>query len=105
MNEFIYYLSPVLALAIFVGIAAFVKIRSGKVKVVGYDYLRFNNFLNKFRARFRKLNLSGKIQTLKKLLYNLYEKFVRKVRVEALKMQVWADKTLEKHKERKNGNV
>lgn len=106
MSEFIFYLSPVLALVIFVAIAVFIKSRSEKVKVVGFDYLWLNNLQSKLRAKIRRLHLEDKAEKFEKLLYNLSEKFMRKTKLEALKIQVWADKVLEKIKERKrNGDV
>ncbi|MEK7674191.1 MAG: hypothetical protein AAB371_03315 [Patescibacteria group bacterium] len=105
MQEFIFYFSPILALLIFTGIAVFIKIRGGKVKLMGYDYLWFNNFQSKFRAKFRRLKLGEKALKFEKLMYNVFEKFIRKTKIESLKVQVWADKVLEKLKDKKNGSV
>jgi hypothetical protein len=102
MQEFVYYLSPIFALIIFAAIVVFIKIKKKQIRIVGYDYLWLNNLQSKIRAKFRKLNLASKVKTFEKLLYNLYEKFVRKVKIEALKIQVWADKKLERHKQRRD---
>ncbi len=93
---------PLLTLLIFGLIVFFIAKKSKTVQLRGYDYLWFNNFQAKLQKKARRLNLNKKFYSLQKTYRGLSEKFLLKMRIEALRVQVWADKKLEKAKNNKS---
>lgn len=76
-----------------------------KVKLERSDYAHWLKIQNKFR--FFKLNFAKNIFTPAKnfsqlIVFNFLEKILRRIKIEALKLESWASKKIEKIKEKRN---
>ena len=102
MNEVFFYFSPFISIGIFVYLARYLKGKTEKVRLTGADYLRFINTERKWYSKFRKLRIKQRFVRFIEIWVAMYEKFLRKMRIEALRMQVWVDKKLEGIKEERD---
>ncbi len=90
---------PLLTLFIFTIIFAYIYKKSKRVRLRGFDYLWFNNLQLKFHRRARWLRLEQRSSFFRQAIIHSYEKFLMKIRIEALRIQVWADQKLKDLKE------
>lgn len=106
MNKYYYFfvfLSPIVSLSI-LGIIAIYLIRKAKsIKPSPRDYILLINLERKFQKYFSISKLWYYAQELEKIFLNLAFKLLQRLKTEALKIQIWAEKHLhtirEKQKE------
>jgi hypothetical protein len=96
------FILPILDLVIFGVIFGYLYRKAKNVKIEGFDYLWLKNIERKVRKRFQNLSLAERAVKIKDLFVILLEKFLLKIRIEALRIQVWVDKCLEQLKNSRN---
>ncbi len=105
MPDVLLYLAPVISICLFGAVVVFLRARAATIRITGFDYLWFSNLQRKGSVKLRRLAIPQKLERLTVLWYTILEKFVRKVKIEALRVQVWADRVLERIKEDRNSNT
>lgn len=98
------FLLPIFDLFIFGVIFGYLYRKARDVKVEGFDYLWLINLERKLGKKLKRLALTERTTKIKVFLIALLEKFLIKIRIEALRIQVWVDRRLEHLKSNRNNN-
>ncbi|MGC8981570.1 MAG: hypothetical protein ACP5JU_01295 [Minisyncoccia bacterium] len=93
------FLSPIISLLILFFISYYIYKKSKEIKITPTDHLDFKRFQIKIFKNFYEKRLKIFIEKIKEILLSLYKKFLQRIKTEALKTQIWAEKKLEKFKD------
>jgi hypothetical protein len=93
------FLSPIISLFLLFFIAYYIYKKTKEVKVTPFDHLHFRIIQIRFIKNFYDKKLKILIEELKEIFSSLYKKFLQRIKTEALKTQIWAEKQLEKFKD------
>lgn len=99
-NYFLIFLSPLISLVI-LGLIALYFVRKAKtIKPSPRDYILLINLERKFSRYFSFEKFLRYVEELESLILNILLKILQRIKTEALKLQIWAEKHLTALRER-----
>lgn len=95
----LFFLSPIISLIILFFIIYYVFKKAKNIKIEPKDQLHIYKLKIRFIENFYHKKLIPFLSELEKIFSSFYKKFLQRIKTEALKTQIWAEKQLEKFKE------
>lgn len=99
-NYFLIFFSPLISLVIIGAIIFYLFKKAQSIKPSPRDYILFINLERKLGKYVSEEKISRYLQEFEGAILNILIKILQKIKIEALRLQVWAEKHLTTFRER-----